>query len=113
MIKAPWSHICNTLKIYFIQPPSEVRWFTFWDRQSARTIQGASIPGFSLKKLLNFEQNFTKFSGGGVLPKMQGRLALFLDFATRGQTCLAQKAEISAFWPFLSNFKAVKTPNRW
>ena len=68
---------------------------------------------FEVKKSLSFERNYMKFSGGGVLPNTQGPIALFLDFATRGQSCVARKAEKWAFWPILSDFKAVKSLNRW
>ena len=68
---------------------------------------------FEVKKSLSFERNYTKFSGGGVLPNTQGPIALFLDFATRGQSCVARKAEKWAFWPIFSDFKAVKGLNRW
>ena len=47
------------------------------------------------------------------MPNTQGPIALFFNFATRGQSCVARKAEKWAFWPILSNFKAVKGLNRW
>ena len=35
-----------------------------------------------------------------------------LDLATRGASYKAQKAEKWVFWPFLRDFKAVRTPYR-
>ena len=95
------------------QPPSEARWFTFWDRRSARPIiQPASVRGFFVEKLPQTMECLNEtLREGSFGQDARDDVVAFL-IGHQGAELLGAKGGKMGVLAVIGDFKAVWAPNR-